>query len=112
MVIILGGSGSSTVKVVGILTLSCSPSGSRASGAAPCGPSPALTCQLGLETENVTTKNTFILIFNQEGENSAIPPQTDKKKIERVQKLNFSFFCAFRWKVWFLFYFSSKMART
>ncbi len=73
------------VKVVGVLTLSCSPSGSRASGAAPCGPSPALTCPLGLETENVTTKNTFILIFNQEGENSAIPPQTGDKKLRELK---------------------------
>jgi hypothetical protein len=48
------------VKVVGVLTLSCSPSGSRASGAAPCGPSPALTCPPGLETvQNVRTKNTI-----------------------------------------------------
>jgi hypothetical protein len=63
------------VKLVGVLTLSCSPSGSRASGAAPCGPSPALTCPLGLErVQNLRTKNTYILIFNKEGENSAIPP--------------------------------------
>jgi|688.fasta_scaffold341999_1 hypothetical protein len=47
------------VKVEGVLTLSCSPSGSRASGAAPCGPSQALTCPLGLETvTNPRTKNT------------------------------------------------------
>jgi hypothetical protein len=96
------------VKLVGVLTLSCSPSGSRASGAAPCGPSPALTCPLGLETvQNLRKKNTYILIFNQEGENSAITGKT-----KNLESFKIKLFCAFRWKYGPFFYFSSKMERT
>jgi hypothetical protein len=71
------------VKLEGVLTLSCSPSGSRASGAAPCGPSPGLTCPLGLETvQNLRTKNTVPIFYS-----STKTEKTGHFPLKQVKKL-------------------------